>query len=110
MDDQGNAYAAWQHFYGCAGGVITGDDAITGAIAFALPGQGAGCWLNPPRGYTAKGPLIARGGVCPEAIPCFEQDRDCFVAHCAPRSDGVADSFALYSRRVTVCQPAVMGL
>jgi hypothetical protein len=46
-------------------------------------------------GDTVKVSVVVRGGVCPEAISCFEADRDCFVAHYALRSDGVADSLAL---------------
>jgi hypothetical protein len=42
MDGQGNAFAAWQRFYGCAGGDITGD------IEFARQPAGAG-WEHPVR-------------------------------------------------------------
>jgi len=37
-------------------------------------------------GHIAKVPVIARGVVRPEAISCFEQERECFVLKNASRS------------------------
>ena len=66
VDGQGNAFAAWQHFYGCAGGAVTGDEAITGDIEFARQAAGAG-WERPVRvsadigSSHASPPVIAVG-------------------------------------------------
>ena len=60
VDSQGNAYAAWQHFHGCAGGDTTGD------IEFARQPAGAG-WERPVRvsgdfgSSHASPPVIAAG-------------------------------------------------
>jgi hypothetical protein len=60
VDDQGNVYAAWQHFYGWAGGGVTGD------IEFARQAAGAG-WERPARvsadigSSHASPPVIAAG-------------------------------------------------
>ena len=67
VDDQGNAYAAWQRFYGCMGGDVTGDDVITGDIEFARQPAGAG-WERPVRvsadigSSHASMPIIAASG------------------------------------------------
>ena len=60
VDAQGNAYAAWQRFYGCAAGDITGD------IEFARQPAGAS-WEHPVRvsadigSSNASPPVIAAG-------------------------------------------------
>jgi hypothetical protein len=65
VDGQGNAFAAWQHFYGCAGGAVTGDG-VTGDIEFARQAAGAG-WERPVRvsadigSSHASPPVIAAG-------------------------------------------------
>lgn len=60
VDDQGSAFAAWQRFYGCAGGNIAGD------IEFARQPAGGG-WERPVRvsadigSSNASPPVIAAG-------------------------------------------------
>ena len=60
VDGQGNVYAAWQHFYGCAGGAVTGD------IEFAQQHAGAS-WERPVKvsadigSSHASPPVIAVG-------------------------------------------------
>jgi hypothetical protein len=61
VDGQGNVFAAWQHFYGCAA-----DSPITGDIEFARQAAGAG-WERPVRvsadigSSHASPPVIAAG-------------------------------------------------
>jgi hypothetical protein len=77
VDSLGNTFAAWQHFYGCAGGDVTGDG-VTGDIEFARQAAGAG-WERPVRvsgdigSSHASPPVIAvsRGG---EAYLVWEEE------------------------------------